>query len=46
MTFDPEVRNFVVKFQDWQGYNCKTKEEAIKKAKDDYGDDIEIISVE
>jgi hypothetical protein len=46
MAYDSDVRNFVVTFQDWEGYNCKTEEEAIQKAKDDYGNDIEIISVE
>lgn len=46
MAYDPEIRNFVVRYETWEAYNVKSKEEAIAKAKADFGNDIEIIEVQ
>lgn len=39
------IRNWNVIIEIAVAHNCETKEEAIQKVKDQYGSDVEIISV-
>ena len=41
-----ETKNFVIKYEDWESYNAKTKEEAILAFKKDNHQNSEILSVE
>jgi len=39
------IRNIVVEFRTWEAYNVEDEEEAIRQAKAEHGDEIEILAV-
>ncbi len=40
-----KIKNYVIRYEDWDSYNCETKEEAIEKFKQDHPE-AEILEVQ
>ena len=43
--FNVNIRNWVVKYESWDSYNCETEKEAIAMFKKDHPDSDEIIDI-